>query len=432
MPFAPAVKRQVKLRLCIFGPSGSGKTMSALRIATGMGGKVALIDTEHASAAYYADRFKFDTVDLADRTINGYTIAIDEAAKLGYPVLIVDSLTHAWQELLEQVDKWGNGNNWAGWRKGSPEQKRLIESILSYPGHLIATMRVKTEWNVTTDDRGKTKPVKLGLAPEQGKGIEYEFGLQMEINADHIATVTKDRTGKFQDKMIEKPGEDFGRELVAWLNSGEAPAPMPPRQATPTKAAPAPKPDWKAAAQGRKPAAPASAPAKPAPAASADNGNPISEKQGKRLYAIAKGTGEDKGRALTDDELKAIVLRVAGVEHSKDIGWKVYEKVCEEVARAKLAEVVENQAPAEEHPNGDEAWNLYVATCPDSLDDTALNTGWFAVINKAVPGGNADTFTAKEWQRVIDYINARAKAHQPEPEPEPVAADPADDDSIPF
>jgi hypothetical protein len=73
-----------------------------------------------------------------------------------------------------------------------------------------------------------------------------------------------------------------------------------------------------------------------------------------------------------------------------------------------------------------------VATCPDSLDDTALNTGWFAVINKAVPGGNADTFTAKEWQRVIDYINARAKAHQPEPEPEPVAADPADDDSIPF
>jgi hypothetical protein len=150
---------------------------------------------------------------------------MNEAAKMGYKVLVIDSLSHAWRELTEEVDRITqaskSNNSLLSWGKVSPKQKRLIETILSFPGHIIATMRSKTDW-VVTQTNGKIVSEKLGLAPEQGKGIEYEFDLLVELNQQHIATVTKDRTGKFQDESFEKPGEDFGEALYDWLMSGVA------------------------------------------------------------------------------------------------------------------------------------------------------------------------------------------------------------------
>jgi hypothetical protein len=100
-----------------------------------------------------------------------------------------------------------------------------VDAILNYPGHIITTMRSKTEWVVGSSKDGKAVPEKMGLAPEQGKGIEYEFDLLVELNQRHEATVTKDRTGKFQDETIEKPGEEFGIALYDWLSSGKPSVP---------------------------------------------------------------------------------------------------------------------------------------------------------------------------------------------------------------
>jgi len=230
--FTKATKKKAKLRAALFGPSGSGKTYSALRMATGIGGKIAVIDTEHGSASKYSDRFTFDVCDLKDdQSVHAYVATMAEAGKAGYDVLVIDSLTHGWQELLSEVEQIAKakykGNTWSAWSEGNPVQKSLIKAILSYPGHVIATMRSKTEWNSTTDERGKVRPIRIGLAPEQGKSIEFEFDLLLEFNTEHMATVIKDRTGKFQDKIIEKPGEDFGKALADWLNEGELPPPPP-------------------------------------------------------------------------------------------------------------------------------------------------------------------------------------------------------------
>lgn len=235
--FTKATKEKAKLRCAIFGPSGAGKTFSALRIAKGIGGKVAVIDTEHGSASKYADRFEFDACNLQDpQTIDAYVEAMQAAGAAGYEVLIIDSLSHGWQELLQEVERLANakyrGNTWSAWSEGTPKQKSLINAILRYPGHVIATIRSKTVWEQEKDERGKTKMNRLGAAPEQGKGIEYEFDLLLEVTVDHLANVIKDRTGKFQDKIIDKPGEDFGAQLAAWLSSGVAPAPKPIPKAT--------------------------------------------------------------------------------------------------------------------------------------------------------------------------------------------------------
>ena len=105
---------------------------------------------------------------------------------------------------------------------------RLEESLvlsLRPEGHVIATIRSKTAWEHQEDERGRKQPVRIGLVPEQGKGIEYEFDLLLQMSTDHAATVIKDRTGKYQDKALDLPDEDFGRELAAWLGQGAPPAP---------------------------------------------------------------------------------------------------------------------------------------------------------------------------------------------------------------
>jgi len=239
--FSPATKAQAKLKAALFGPAGSGKTFSALRIATGLGGRIAVIDTERRSAPKYADRFQFEVCQLQDRTIEGYLAALEVAATCGFDVLIIDSLSHGWQELLQEVDRLAkarfSGNTWAAWSEGTPKQRRLVDAILDWPGHVIATIRSKTEWNQQQDEKtGRLKPVRIGLAPEQGKGIEYEFDLLVELSADHVATVIKDRTGKFQDRIIEKPDEAFGRALAEWLAEGAPAKPL----TTPAPAAPTP------------------------------------------------------------------------------------------------------------------------------------------------------------------------------------------------
>lgn len=234
--FKKATKAQAKLRCAVFGPSGAGKTMTSLRVGTGLakGQPVAFIDTERGSASKYADRWSFDVLELDDKSIQGYCDAIRMAAEAGYAVLIIDSLSHAWQELLEEIDKLAKakyrGNTWSAWSEGTPLQKRLVEAILTFPGHIIATMRSKTEWQTTQDSSGRNRPVRVGLAPEQGKGVEYEFDLLLELSTEHIANVIKDRTGRWQDKMIEKPDERFGEQLAAWLNEGVDQKPEPAAQ----------------------------------------------------------------------------------------------------------------------------------------------------------------------------------------------------------
>lgn len=247
LTFAKATKSAAKARVALFGPSGAGKTFSALRIASGLGGPIAVIDTERGSASKYADRFSFDVLELPQKDIGTYVEGIHAAAKAGYQVLVIDSLSHAWQELLQEIDQLANakyhGNTWSAWSEGTPKQRALVDAILDFPGHVLATMRSKTEWQTATDDRGKARPVRVGLAPEQGKGIEYEFDLLLELSPEHMAHIIKDRSGRFQDQVVEKPGEEFGGQLAAWLSDAPAapvaaPAPPPaaPKNGTRAKA----------------------------------------------------------------------------------------------------------------------------------------------------------------------------------------------------
>lgn len=221
--FKKATKKEAKLRLALFGVSGSGKTFSALRIAKGLGGNIAVIDTENHTACKYSDRFNFDVCECEKATINNIQMLLEDAKD--YDVLIIDSLTHAWDELLDEVSriaksKFG-GNTWSAWSEGTPKQRQFIKSLLNFPGHLIVTMRSETTWEVQENDRGKKVPVRIGTAPKQGKSIEYEFDMLININQDHSAYVLKDRSANYQDVCIDIIDEKLGEDLKQWLSEGE-------------------------------------------------------------------------------------------------------------------------------------------------------------------------------------------------------------------
>ncbi len=227
--FQKAERKQARLRMALIGPSGSGKTMSALKIAQGLGQRIAVIDTEHGSASKYAgDVAEFDTLELRDYHPDHFIQGIQDAARAGYDVLIIDSLSHAWAGeggVLSQVDQIAarqrtQGNTFGAWREATPLHNRLINAILAAPMHVICTMRAKTEYVQEKDDRGRTQIRKVGLAPVQRDGMEYEFDVVGDIDAAHALVITKSRYAPLSDRVIPTPGRDLGEELGAWLGSG--------------------------------------------------------------------------------------------------------------------------------------------------------------------------------------------------------------------
>jgi hypothetical protein len=227
--FEPATKDQAKARIALAGPSGSGKTWTSLIIATALGDKIAVIDTERGSASKYAGAFAFDRLNMHRYDPRDLAKALAAAAQAAYDVVVVDSLSKFWSGqggMLEQVDaaakrSYGN-NSFGGWKEARPMESAMIEALLGYPGHVIVTMRTKTHYDIIEDERGRKVPTKLGLKPEQREGIEYEFDIVGDMDLQNALTVSKSRCPALSGRVIQRPDASFGEEILAWLTDGKA------------------------------------------------------------------------------------------------------------------------------------------------------------------------------------------------------------------
>lgn len=228
MEIRKAERKKVKLRLGIAAPSGAGKTYGALLLAFGLGGKVGLIDTEHGSGDLYADLGEYDIIGIeAPYTVVKYQEAIKKFESAGYSTIIIDSLSHAWAGDGGLLDKQGKiadktGNGYTAWRNVTPEHNALVEAMLRSPCHIIATMRSKQEYILETNEKGKQQPKKVGMAPVQREGMEYEFTVILDVDMNHIASASKDRTRLF-DGQFFKIAPDTGKSLLTWLGTGSEP-----------------------------------------------------------------------------------------------------------------------------------------------------------------------------------------------------------------
>lgn len=225
-------KSRKKIRMAIFGPTGCGKTYTSLAIMRGLvDGKILIIDTERKTAGLYAEELNYDgRVDVIDDLPNfspeTYTAVFEYAAMQGYEGIIADSFSHAWEGALDEVDKASqrskSGNSFAAWKEVTPMHNKMVDTILKYPGHVICTMRVKTEW-VMEDVNGKKVPRKVGLQPRQKDGIEYEFDFTASMDQENNFVIDKTRAKAFTGYVEKRPGADLAAKLRDWAEAGGEP-----------------------------------------------------------------------------------------------------------------------------------------------------------------------------------------------------------------
>lgn len=249
-----ATRQRRPLKISLEGLSGSGKTFTGLRLlfamkAQGIGKKIAVADSENSSSELYSGqvvdglKWEFDVLDLTaeHQNPNGYAQAYDYLCKQGYDLILMDSLSHAWYGALERVEsiaaKGGRNDKFAGWGQVTPEQRNMMTTLTDNRANLVATMRVKTEYDLV-EKNGKQVRQKVGLKVDQRDNTEYEFDMVLRLDQDHRASVEKVRGCTIMDgKHVAQPGPTFFQPLFDWWKSApEAPAVQPAsKQPEPTK-----------------------------------------------------------------------------------------------------------------------------------------------------------------------------------------------------
>lgn len=197
--FRPAVRENVPLLLGLAGGTGSGKTYSAMALAKGIapGQRFAVIDTENGRASYYADTFDFDTAELhAPFRPDSYTEAILAADAAGYPVVVVDSMSHEWYGdggCLDWHDELMGGQqskNLSAWIEPKRAHKTMVTRLLQVQAHVILCFRAEPKVEaVKRDGRMEIVPKASltgldGWIPIAEKNLPYELTASFLLMAD--------------------------------------------------------------------------------------------------------------------------------------------------------------------------------------------------------------------------------------------------------
>lgn len=221
MNIRKAHRTAAKIKMALQGVSGSGKTYSALLLAKGLLGsleKVCVIDTENSSSDLYSHLGAFSVIPIEPPyTPEKYIQAIQLAETEAMELIIIDSLSHSWEYLIDFHASLA-GNSFANWSKITPRHNALLFKILSSKTHIITCLRVKQDY-VLSEKNGKMIPERVGLKPIQRDGIDYEFTIVFELDYKHHVSATKDRTGLFLGLPEFTISEITGKAVYDWCNN---------------------------------------------------------------------------------------------------------------------------------------------------------------------------------------------------------------------
>lgn len=208
MAFEPKIQKatRTKCAACIQveGLSGKGKSGVALSIATALSNApnkvddILAVDTEKKSLNLFeglelANGVKLTPFDVIPMTPDdgfspsNYIACKELAKKQGKRILILDSMSHAWQYAggildivarLKQTQDRYKRDSYAVWNDPEvvAEKNKLFEMVRDDNMHTISTVRVKEKMEYTTEN-GKPKLVSLGEQQIMQADLKYEFDL---------------------------------------------------------------------------------------------------------------------------------------------------------------------------------------------------------------------------------------------------------------
>lgn len=240
--FRPAKREAAPVLVGIAGPSGGGKTFSALRLARGLanGQPFAMVDTENGRALHYADYFsEMRHAHLrAPFSPAAYAEAIQAADAQGFPVIVVDSVSHEWegeggvlQMQAAEFDRMGGKESarMASWIAPKQLHKDLVRKLLQVKAHVVLCMRAEdkvemVKVNGKTEVRAKeTLTSILGWIPICERRLPFELTMSFLVTPDAPGVP---KPVKLQEQHraffpLDRPiTEEAGKALGEWASGG--------------------------------------------------------------------------------------------------------------------------------------------------------------------------------------------------------------------
>lgn len=270
--YTPAIRQGVTLLLGFAGQTGSGKTYSALKVAQGIAGgrPFAVADSESRRALHYADMFKFDHAEIRPPfRPKAYLDKILEAEAAGYPVIVVDNMSHEWigegglhdwhdeilNEQVERARKYAEGKGWRfdeqkeeerlstkAWIEPKVEHKKFVQRLTQLRCHLVLCFRAEEKLEIAKVDvldnsgrptgKQKTEYRKLqsitgadGFVPITEKNLPYELTLSLLLKADRPGVPIPIKLQEQHRPMfpLDKPiTDEAGAAIARWASGGGA------------------------------------------------------------------------------------------------------------------------------------------------------------------------------------------------------------------
>ena len=200
-----ATRMKCAASIQIEGLSGKGKSGTALLIALALTNNnvddLLAVDTEKKSLNLFegleltngTKMLPFDVVQLSPEDgfcPSNYIACKNTAKEMGKKVLILDSMSHAWQyqggildivARLKATQERYKKDSYAVWNDPEvvAEKNRLFEMVRDDDMHIISTVRVKEKMEYTTEN-GRPKLVSLGEQQIMQADLKYEFDLVLQ------------------------------------------------------------------------------------------------------------------------------------------------------------------------------------------------------------------------------------------------------------
>lgn len=233
------------IKMAFQGFAGDGKTFTAVQCAIGLhkqiGSKkpIAIFDTEKASKALvgvFADAGIECVVDDEHRSLKALNEAIAWCENGGSDILVIDSITHVWEEFLQayKTQKRRDRLEFQDWGIIKPQWKNQFSTpFVKAQVHIFFTGRAGYEYESEKNDQGKREIVKSGIKmkAETETAFEPDILVLMEKEQDILgevkrvfrnATVLKDRTTKIDGKTFANPTYKDFKPAFDVLLSGTA------------------------------------------------------------------------------------------------------------------------------------------------------------------------------------------------------------------
>lgn len=231
MKLTPAENKQAYLKAGIQGFAGSGKTYTAAQIAIGLHKyikskkPVSMLDSETGSD-YVLPLFRKEKIELLSAKSRAFVdlVGITQEAMKVSDILIIDSLTHFWDELRTSFQKKRNLENLTlrHWIPIKQEWRVFTDLYVNGPIHMIVCGRAGWEYDYQEDEEGVKELVKTGTRMKTEGEMAYEPSLLVEMEKVrteagkigqpfvHRAWILKDRCDVINGKSFDNPTfEDF-------------------------------------------------------------------------------------------------------------------------------------------------------------------------------------------------------------------------------